>query len=105
MRSAKPTNQFFPAELFTDDMKKQLKEADSTLYKTKVDSIITNGNFTEYYRWVQKDMQYLRNMTGDRITLPVGLSLPLKADGQCPADIQLAQMQFTPEKATFDIIV
>ncbi len=104
VRSAKPTNQFFPAELFTDDMKKQLKEADSTLYKTKVDSIITNGNFTEYYRWVQKDMQYLRNMTSDRVTLPVGLSLPLKADGQCPADIQLAQMQFTPEKATLDII-
>ncbi|MBQ2120871.1 MAG: hypothetical protein II199_00080, partial [Bacteroidaceae bacterium] len=73
-------------------------------YKTKVDSIITNGNFTEYYRWVQKDMQYLRNMTGDRVTLPVGLSFPLKSDGQCPADIQLAQMQFTPEKATIDII-
>lgn len=104
VRSAKPTNQFFPAELFSEDMKKQLAAADSTLYKTKVDSIITNGNFTEYYRWVQKDMQYLRNMTGDRVTLPVGLSLPLKADGQCPADIQLAQMQFTPEKATLDII-
>lgn len=104
VRSAKPTNQFFPAELFSEEVKAQLAAADSTLYKTKVDSIITNSNFTEYYRWVQKDMQYLRNMTGDRVTLPVGLSFPLKADGQCPADIQLAQMQFTPEKATFDII-
>lgn len=104
VRSAKPVNQFFPAELFSEEVKTQLAAADSTLYKTKVDSIITNSNFTEYYRWVQKDMQYLRNMTGDRVTLPVGLSLPLKADGQCPADIQLAQMQFTPEKATIDII-
>lgn len=104
VRSAKPTNQFFPAELFSEGVKTQLAAADSTLYKTKVDSIITNSNFTEYYRWVQKDMQYLRNMTGGRVTLPVGLSLPLKADGQCPADIQLAQMQFTPEKATLDII-
>ena len=104
VRSAKSENQFFPAELFSEEIKAQLSAADTTLYKEKVDSIITNSGFTEYYRWVQKDMQYLRNMTGGRVTLPVGLSLPLKADGQCPADIQLAQMQFTPEKATIDLI-
>lgn len=105
VKSRKPENQFFPAELFGEDTKEQLKAASDSAFVEKVDSIFEARNIKEYYRWVQKDIQYVQNLTGGgRVTLPIGISFPMKSGGQCPADIQLAQMIFSEKEAKMDII-
>ncbi len=105
VKSRQPENQFFPAELFSDDTKELLKTVSDSVFVEKVDSIFDARNINEYYRWVQKDIQYVQNLTGGgRVTLPIGISFPMKSGGQCPADIQLAQMTFSEKEAKMDII-
>ena len=96
---------FMPDKLFDDEFVNGLSDKQKEAYEAEVKAVLEQSNVSNYYRYVQKDMQYLKNLTsGDGVQLPVGLAFPMAEGGECPADIQVAQMEFTPEKATMDII-
>lgn len=96
---------FMPEKLFDDDFVNSLSDSQKEVYESEIKAVLEESNIQNYYSYVQKDMQYLKNLTsGDGVVLPVGLAFPMAEGGECPADIQIAKMEFTPEKATMDIM-
>lgn len=94
-----------PEKLLDDDFINGLTDAQKEVYETQVKMVLEESNVSNYYNYVRKDMQYLSNLTsGDGVLLPVGIAFPMAEGGECPADIQLAKMEFTPEKATMDLL-
>lgn len=96
---------FMPEKLFDDDFINGLSDSQKEVYEAEIKAVLEESNIQNYYSYVQKDMQYLKNLTsGDGVVLPVGLAFPMAEGGECPADIQIAKMEFTPEKASMDIM-
>lgn len=96
---------FMPEKLFDDDFINSLSDSQKEVYESEIKAVLEESNIQNYYSYVQKDMQYLKNLTsGDGVVLPVGLAFPMAEGGECPADIQIAKMEFTPEKASMDIM-
>ena len=85
---------------------KELQKSDSINAEAKVEELLKESGVGAFYNYVVGNaMQTLAKVDSAAIvTLPIGLSVPMDKDMECPATIQLAQMEFLPESANLDLI-
>ena len=95
-----------PLDLFEENFVKELAKSDSINAEAKVEALLKESGVGAFYNYVIGNaMQTLAKVDSAAIvTLPLGLSVPMDKDMECPATIQLAQMEFLPESANLDLI-
>ena len=95
-----------PLDLFEENFVKELAKSDSINAEAKVEALLKESGVGAFYNYVVGNaMQTLAKVDSAAIvTLPLGLSVPMDKDMECPATIQLAQMEFLPESANLDLI-
>ena len=95
-----------PLDLFEENFVKELQKSDSINAEAKVEELLKESGVGAFYNYVVGNaMQTLAKVDSAAIvTLPIGLSVPMDKDMECPATIQLAQMEFLPESANLDLI-
>ena len=95
-----------PLDLFEENFVKELAKSDSINAEAKVEALLKESGVGAFYNYVVGNaMQTLAKIDSAAIvTLPIGLSVPMDKDMECPATIQLAQMEFLPESANLDLI-
>lgn len=95
-----------PLDLFEENFVNELAKSDSVNAEAKVEALLKESGVGAFYNYVVGNaMQTLAKIDSAAIvTLPLGLSVPMDKDMECPATIQLAQMEFLPESANLDLI-
>ncbi len=95
-----------PLDLFEENFVKELAKSDSINAEAKVEALLKESGVGAFYNYVVGNaMQTLAKVDSAAIvTLPIGLSVPMDKEMECPATIQLAQMEFLPESANLDLI-
>ena len=95
-----------PLELFEEKFVAELAKSDSVNAEAKVEELLSESGVGAFYRYVIGNaMQTISKVDSAAVvTLPVGLTIPLDKDMECPATIQLAQMEFLPASANLDLI-
>ena len=95
-----------PLELFEEKFVAELAKSDSVNAEAKVEKLLSESGVGAFYRYVTGNaMQTINRIDSAAVvTLPVGLTIPLDKDMECPATIQLAQMEFLPASANLDLI-
>ena len=95
-----------PLDLFEENFVKELAKSDSINAEAKVEALLKESGVGAFYTYVVGNaMQTLAKVDSAAIvTLPIGLSVPMDKEMECPATIQLAQMEFLPESANLDLI-
>lgn len=95
-----------PLELFEENFVKELAKSDSINAEAKVEKLLKESGVGAFYKYVIGNaMQTIAKIDSAAVvTLPLGLTIPLDKELECPATIQLAQMEFLPESANLDLI-
>lgn len=95
-----------PLELFEENFVKEVAKTDSAGAQAKVEKLLNEAGVGAFYNYVIGNaMQTLAKVDSAAVvTLPLGLTVPMDEDLECPATIQLAQMEFLPESANLDLI-
>ena len=95
-----------PLEIFEENFVKELAKTDSVGAEAKVEKLLKESGVGAFYNYVIGNaMQTLAKVDSAAVvTLPLGLTVPLDGELECPATIQLAQMEFLPESANLDLI-
>ncbi|MBQ8899573.1 MAG: hypothetical protein IJY72_01325, partial [Akkermansia sp.] len=95
-----------PLELFEEKFVQELAKSDSINAEAKVETLLKETGVGAFYQYVIGNaMQTISKIdSAGIVTLPIGLTLPLDKEMECPATIQLAQMEFLPESANLDLI-
>lgn len=95
-----------PLELFEEKFVQELAKSDSINAEAKVEALLKESGVGAFYTYVVGNaMQTISKIdSAGIVTLPLGLTLPLDKEMECPATIQLAQMEFLPESANLDLI-
>ena len=95
-----------PLELFEEKFVAELAKSDSVNAEAKVEELLSESGVGAFYRYVTGNaMQTISKVDSAAVvTLPVGLTIPLDKNMECPATIQLAQMEFLPTSANLDLI-
>ena len=95
-----------PLELFEENFVKELAKSDSINAEAKVEKLLKESGVGVFYKYVIGNaMQTIAKIDSAAVvTLPLGLTIPLDKELECPATIQLAQMEFLPESANLDLI-
>lgn len=95
-----------PLELFEENFVKEVAKTDSAGAQAKVEKLLNEAGVGAFYNYVIGNaMQTLAKVDSAAVvTLPLGLTVPMDEELECPATIQLAQMEFLPESANLDLI-
>ena len=95
-----------PLELFEEKFVAELAKSDSINAEAKVEKLLSESGVGAFYRYVTGNaMQTINRIDSAAVvTLPVGLTVPFDKEMECPATIQLAQMEFLPSSANLDLI-
>ncbi len=95
-----------PLELFEEQFVQELAKSDSVNAEAKVEALLKESGVGAFYNYVIGNaMQTIAKIDSAAIvTLPIGLTVPMDKELECPATIQLAQMEFLPESANLDLI-
>lgn len=95
-----------PLELFEENFVKELAKSDSVSAEEKVEKLLKESGVGAFYNYVIGNAMQTINKVDSAavVTLPIGLTVPLDKELECPATIQLAQMEFLPESANLDLI-
>ena len=95
-----------PLELFEENFVKEVAKTDSAGAQAKVEKLLNEAGVGAFYNYVIGNaMQTLAKVDSAAVvTLPLGLTVPMDEDLECPATIQRAHMEFLPESANLDLI-
>lgn len=95
-----------PLDLFKEEFVKELEKTDKEGAEAKVDQFLKESNVGAFYTYVMGNaMQTIGKIDSAAVVkLPLGLTVPLDKELECPATIQLAKMEFTPVDANLDLI-
>lgn len=95
-----------PLDLFKEEFVKELEKTDKEGAEAKVDQFLKESNMGAFYTYVMGNaMQTIGKIDSAAVVkLPLGLTVPLDKELECPATIQLAKMEFTPVDANLDLI-
>ena len=95
-----------PLDLFKEEFVKELEKTDKEGAEAKVDQFLKESNVGAFYTYVMGNaMQTIGKIDSAAVVkLPLGLTVPLDKELECPATIQLAKMEFTPVDANMDLI-
>lgn len=95
-----------PLDIFKEEFVKELEKSDKEGAEAKVDQFLKESNVGAFYTYVLGNaMQTIGKVDSAAVVkLPLGLTVPLDKELECPATIQLAQMEFTPVDANMDLI-
>ncbi|MBQ3539252.1 MAG: ribosomal protein L7/L12 [Bacteroidaceae bacterium] len=95
-----------PLDLFKEEFVKELEKTDKEGAEAKVDQFLKESNVGAFYTYVIGNaMQTIGKIDSAAVVkLPLGLTVPLDKELECPATIQLAKMEFTPVDANLDLI-
>ena len=106
VRSITEESAHVPLDIFKEEFVKELEKTDKEGAEAKVDQFLKESNVGAFYTYVIGNaMQTIGKIdSASVVKLPLGLTVPLDKELECPATIQLAQMEFTPVDANMDLI-
>lgn len=106
VRSITEESAHVPLDIFKEEFVKELEKTDKEGAEAKVDQFLKESNVGAFYTYVIGNaMQTIGKIDSAAVVkLPLGLTVPLDKELECPATIQLAQMEFTPVDANMDLI-
>ena len=106
VRSITEKSAHVPLDIFKEEFVKELEESSKEEAEAKVDKFLKESNVGAFYTYVVGNaMQTINKIdSAGIVTLPLGLTVPLDKDLECPATIQLAKMEFNPTSANLDLI-
>lgn len=100
----KEENTLLPYDLFKDEFAQLVEGKTEEEKEAIVDEFLDKTDLGAFYQYGLQNMANLTKLEPNgSVMLPLGLTLPM-GDADCPATIQLADMEFTPEKATIDLM-
>lgn len=104
LNAIKEENTLLPYDLFKDEMAKLIEEGTEEEKAAKVDEILNKTDMGAFYQYGLQNMANLTKLEPNgTVKLPLGITFPM-GDEDCPATIQLADMQFTEKKGTMDLL-